>query len=639
VTSRSEQPDGPATENSGFERTRHSPRTRRRIVRRVLIGVGIAVFVLALCGGWLAFRAVQVKQNLEAAMALLPTLQEQVTDRDVDGASSTLDEVQRYAADARTAGTDPLWKAAGILPVIGTNFTAISEVAVSADDVVNRAVAPMLDKASTLDWDALTPTNGRVDVGPLRDVAPTLGSSANTVQLSYDRLQGIDRDRLLPQVVGPFDQAVGALDDVRVPLNSASRAAQLLPSMLGADGPRNYLILVQNSAEIRATGGIPGALAVVTADDGRIALTGQGSATEMGEFDPPLDVDGEQEQIYTFRMGAYMQSANLTPDFPTAAETAKGMWEQTHEGSRIDGVIALDPVVLANILWATGPVDLGSFEDPAVSTLLSRTELPTALDSVNVVPTLLSDVYAQIEEPDQQDEYFAAVAGKVFSALADGQGDSEQLIEALVTSSDQGRLYLWSATAKEQNLIARTAIAGAATGSTVGGASFGAYFNDGTGAKMDYYVRRTVQLLRQCSTDGYSQYTVKVTLTNTAPADAVASLPAYVTGDGAFDVAPGRIKTNTIAYGPAQSLLQTARLNGKDVPLGSFGHGNRPVGVLTTELGPGETATLEIDFTNVVQENEPILDVTPTVQDPADVVLPLQSSGACGLEPYQDTAG
>ncbi|MHA7281114.1 DUF4012 domain-containing protein [Arthrobacter sp. MDT2-2] len=595
----------------------------------MLLGASIAVLLLALCGGWLAFRAVQIKQNLESAMVLLPTLQEQVTARDLPAASGTLEGVQRHTTDARAAGTDPLWKVAGILPLVGANFSAISEVTVSADDVVNRAVAPMLDKVETLDWDALTPSDGRVNVEPLAGIAPTLASAANTIQLSYDRLDGIDRTMLLPQVAGPLQQAVGELDDVRAPLNSASRAAQLLPAMMGADGPRNYLVLVQNSAEIRATGGISGALAVITADDGRIALTDQGSSSEMGKFDPPVEVDAEQERIYSYRMGAYMQSVNLTPDFPTAARTARTMWEQRHEGSPIDGVIALDPVVLANILRATGPVQLGTFDDPEVNALLAETELPTALDSSNVVPTLLSDVYAQIEEPALQDEYFAAVAGKVFSALAGGQGDSEQLVEALVTSSDQGRLYLWSAAPAEQELIARTGIAGAATGPLAGGASFGVYFNDGTGAKMDYYVRRTVQLLRECSDDGYSQYTVQVSLTNTAPADAATSLPGYVTGAGAFGVAPGRVQTNTITYGPAQSLLQTARLDGNNVPLGSFGHGNRPVGVLTTELGPGETATIEMDFTKVVQENEPALDVTPTVQDPADVVLPLESTEVC----------
>ncbi|MUK02259.1 DUF4012 domain-containing protein [Vibrio cholerae] len=400
--------------------------------------------------------------------------------------------------------------------------------------------------------------------------------------------------------------------------------------MLGADGPRNYLILVQNSAEIRATGGIPGALAVITVDDGQISLTDQGSATELGRFEPPVLIDANQEEIYTFRMGAFMQSVNLTPDFPTSAQTAKKMWEQRNEGSHIDGVVALDPVVLANLLTATGPVELGEFDDPTVNQFLGQTELPTALNATNVVPTLMADVYAQIEEPALQDEYFAVVAGKVFEALASYEGDSQQLMNALVTSTDQGRLYLWSSTSSEQDVLAQTNLAGAVTGPLVGGATFGAYFNDGTGAKMDYYVQRTAQLLRQCSDDGYSQYTLKVTLTNTAPADAATSLPEYVTGAGAFGVPAGRVQTNTVAYGPAQALLQTARINGEEVPLGSYSHGGRPVGILTTQLGPGESATLEVDFAKVVQEGEPVLDVTPTLQDLADVVLPLESSGSCG---------
>lgn len=609
-----------------------SPARRGSRTKRAGISLMIAVVVLVLlaaAGGWLAHRAQQVRSNLESSIALLPALQAAVVSRDTDRASAVTAQLMEHTTAARSAGTDPLWKAASLIPFVGQNFSAVSEVTVSADDVVNRAVEPMVDKFAALDWNALTPVDGRIDTAPLADIAPTLSAAATTVDLSYDRLEGIDRSELLPQIAGPLQEAVEALGDARAPINGASRASQLLPSMLGAEEPRNYLVLVQNSAEVRATGGISGALAVLTFDDGRIALTDQGSATEMGRFTPALDVDPEQEQIYSFRMASFMQSVNLTPDFPTAALTAQRMWQERHPGSRIDGVIALDAVVLANVLWATGPVELREFGNPVVDALLAETQLPTALDSTNVVPTLLSDVYAQIEDPALQDAYFAAVAGKVFGALADVQGDGSQLIEAIVTSAEQGRLYVWSASIEEQDLLAQTDLVGAALGPTVGGASFGVYFNDGTAAKMDYYMRRTVQLVKSCPGDGYSLYTVRVTLTNTAPADAASSLPAYVTGAGAFGVAPGRVKTNTINYGPAQALLQRARIDGEDVPIGSFTHGNRPVGVLTTEIGPGESATVEMDFSKVVQESEPVVDVTPTIQDRADVVLPATGLQSC----------
>ncbi len=603
-------------------------RGRRRLARAAVV-LGALLLIGVLSVGWLAYRAGQVQTNLEAASALLPGLQSQLVTGDGAAAQATLDELRNHTSDARAAGTDPLWKAASILPILGPNFSAITEVTVSADDVVNRAVAPMLDTFDSLDWGSLTPQDGRIDVAPLQEVSPTLSSAANTVQLSYERLNGIDRARLLPQVSAPLERAIGSMDEARQALNGAASAAAILPSMMGADGPRTYLVLIQNSAEIRATGGISGAYALIRTDNGSIELAGQGSGGDLGRFDPPLDVDPQQVQIYSTRIGGFFQSANLTPDFPTVAQTTKEMWEKRNPGTTIDGVMALDPVVLANLLEATGPVELGDFEDPVMSGLVSQTELPTALSSDNVVTTLLSDVYAQIEEPSLQDIYFASVAGKIFSAIADGQGDGPGLIDALTKSSDEHRLYLWSNTSSEQAVIATTTLAGAATGPLKGGAAFDVYFNDGTGAKMDYYVKRTVQVLESCSDEGYREYTVRVSLTNTAPADAAESLSAYVTGAGAFGVAPGSVRTNTVAYGPAQAALGNAVLDGIEIPVGSFLHGNRPVGVVTTELAPGETAVVELSFSRVVQETEPILTVTPTIQSADDVELPNGQSTSC----------
>ncbi|WP_235436351.1 DUF4012 domain-containing protein [Arthrobacter sp. RIT-PI-e] len=560
----------------------------------------------------------------------LPSLQTAALEGDVERSVALTEELQDHADSARSAGTDPVWKAAGLIPFVGQNFTAVSEVAVSADDVMDRAVAPLVRQFDSLDWDSLTPRDGRIDVTPLEEVSPTLTSASNTLQLSYERLNGIDRSRLLPQISEPLQQAVDAMDDARQALSSAAAAAEVLPPMLGADGPRTYMVLIQNSAEIRATGGIPGAYALIRTDGGAIELVGQGSATEMGRFNPPLDVDPQQAQIYSSRLGGFLQSANLTPDFPTVAQTAKAMYEERNEGQRVDGVLAMDAVVLSKLLGVTGPVELDDIDDPLVEQLISQTALPEFLNTDNVVDTLLSDVYSEIEEPEFQDIYFAAVAGEVFSTLSEGAGDNAGLIDALTQSTEEHRLYLWSNVSDEQAVIASTQLAGAATGPTKGGASFGVYFNDGTGAKMDYYVERTVELIQSCSPDDVREYTAQVTLTNTAPADAATSLPRYVTGGAVFGVPEGHVRTNVVAYGPAQAAVAGARIDGAEVPLGSFLHGNRPVGVVTTELAPGESVTVDLAFTNVVQTDDPVLSVTPTIQPVSDVVQPTQVDASCG---------
>ncbi len=617
-------------ELSGRDKShRHARWTRRQHLRRAALVAAVSLLLIAVSAGWLAFRAQEIKTNVEPTISLVGKLRSELASGEVDTAHSTLNQLREYTARARAAGNDPLWRAAGNLPAVGANFSAVSEMTVSADDVVNLAIAPILEESAATEWESLAPIDGRIDIGPIEQLSPRLSAASNTVHLSYERLSSIDSTKLVSQIAQPLEEATIQLGEASKALHDASAAAKVLPGMLGSERRREYLLLIQNSAEIRATGGIPGALAVLTATDGRIELADQGSATALGAFEPAVDVDPAQISIYSSRMGRFMQSSNLTPDFPTAARTAATMWNIRHEHSALDGVIAVDPVALSYILHATGPVEL-SFDDPAMNDLLSASGLPRSLTAENVVPTLLSDVYKAIEEPRMQDGYFAAVASEIFEALSSGTGGDAELIQALTQSAQESRLNVWSADSGEQAIIASSALAGGVTGPGSGGAAFGAYFNDGTGAKMDYYVRRTVQLQGSCTPGGYLQYTLTATLTNAAPLDAAKSLPAYVTGNGAFGVPAGTVQTNFIGYGPDQSQLQTGRMDGKQVALGSYRHADRPVGVLTTSLAPGQTATVELDFTKVVQTSKPVLDVTPTIQPTNEVVLPVQGETACG---------
>lgn len=601
---------------------------RKKRLRYLAIAAVIGLLLFAGCFGWLALKANQIHASLTKSASLADQLGAEVLNGEPENARKTFATLQGHTATARAAGTDPVWRAAGNLPFIGSNFAAVSEIAVSAHDVVNSAVGPLLEASEAFDWGTLAPSNGSVDIASIENISPRLGVAADTVRLSHDRLSRMEEKALLPQVAIPLREATRALDETSEVLTDAAAAADVLPSMLGAEEAKNYLLLIQNSAEVRATGGIPGALAVVHAADGKIELKAQETASQLGLFDPPVIVDPEQAIIYSQRMGQYMQSANLTPDFPTAARTAADMWEQRYPGSQIDGVIALDPIVLSHILEATGPVQL-AFHDPLVNDLLASSGLPKALTAQNVVPVLLSDVYAVIDDPRLQDAYFAAVAAEVFKSVVSGQGDGRALIGALTRSADEDRLYIWSGDQVEQEVIASTGLAGTVTGAGSGGASFGAYFNDGTGAKMDFYIRRTVQLERSCTPEGYLQYSLVATLTNTAPTDAAEVLPEYVTGGGVFGVPPGTVETNFVAYGPDQARLQTARIDGEQVPLGSYRHGDRPVGTVTTELRPGQSATVELDFTGVVQTSDPILHVTPTIQPLEEVLLPTVSNGQC----------
>lgn len=620
---------GRAPETSGNTRRRRSKQPLRKR-RRGLFWTGITLAVLTLVLGgaatWLGVQAVVIRDNLQSTTEMLPQLKKQLSDNDKAGAAATVDTLSQHTLAAKAAGTDPVWKVAGALPWVGPNFAAATTVTVTADDVVQLAAKPLLGAFESLDWKSLTPKEGAIELDAIRSAAPSVVTAANTVELSHNRLADIDQSRLVPQIAEPLASAQIQLNELRGTLNVAANTAQLLPAMMGSETPRNYLLLIQNSAEIRATGGISGALTVLSAKEGKIELAAQGSASELGAFVPALKVDAVQEAIYTNRLGSYMQNVNMTPDFPTAAATAQAMWQQRNPGDAIDGVITIDPSALALVLEATGPVDVGEAIPKGVST----GSLPTKLDSNNLVKALLSDVYANIEDPGLQDAYFAKVAETIFAKVSSGNTPGEKLVTSLGEAVADNRIKLWSANPEEQKLLSTQNIGGAISGPSVPAAAFGVYFNDGTGAKMDYYVKRTTQLIQHCPQDGYGQYTARITMVNTAPADAATSLPEYVTGGGSFGVEPGSVATNVVVYGPAQARTQAARLDGAVAPISSFIHAERPVGTTRVQLAPGQTATVEVDFSKVVQTGTAHLDVTPTIQKTNEVILPLEEAVNCG---------
>lgn len=602
--------------------SRKEVRHRRLLITAVLLG---AVMILTLAGAaWLGSKASLISSELRASNKLVSQLQGDVLNEDAEAATKTVAKLQEHTSKARDAATDPLWTMGAALPWVGPNLQATSEVAVSADDVAKLAAGPLINSFKSLDWTTLLPHGQQLNLKPLIDAQPDLGAAARAVRQSSDRLNAIDSNILVPQISAPLIQAREQLNTLRDSLDSAADAATILPAMLGGESPRRYLVLIQNSAEVRATGGIPGALAVLSVNHGRLSLSQQTSATALGTFEPVLQVDAEQKNIFSGRLGKFMQDVNLTPDFPTAAQTAWGMWERK-TGEKLDGVLSIDPIGLAYILEATGPVQVAS----PLSEGTSAAALPNLLTADNVVPTLLSDVYSKISLPAEQDVYFAGVAQEVFAKLSSGGGDAKKLIDGLTRGTAERRILLWSSKTNEQAVVSKYPVGGSVTRDSISPTQFGVYFNDGTGAKMDYHIQRKVQLVEECPVNDYARVKVRVTSTNTAPEDAATSLPEYVTGGGAFGVPAGSVQTNIVAYGPVQSNVETAFVAGKKTGFASHRHAGRPVGSVTVRLAPGQSSVVEFSFGKIVQHADPVVAVTPTVQALNEVIMKAEFA-TCG---------
>lgn len=583
------------------------PESRRTTARRgsrgrpVLWVVLALVLLLILAVAWVGVRGLMAKRDLEQSVQLVGTLRSELVSGDSTAAQKTADDLQDHAASARSLTGDPVWSAFQVLPFVGSNLRAVREVAVVVDDVATGAVKPVASVIGDVNVKAFAPTGGKVDLAPLVKAQPAVQRATTTLAKADRDAAAIDTSETLSPVVNAVNQLRNALSSVSAQADAANRAVQLAPAMLGHSGDRRYLLLFQNNAELRAGGGIPGAVALLDVRDGAVHLSNQAAGSTFDQSGGPvLPLTVDTQGLYGVITGEYMQDVTLTPRFDVSAKLAREMWKQKY-GQQVDGVLAMDPVALGYILRATGPVEL-----PTGDTLTSE----------NAVKLLLSDVYAKYPNPQAQDAFFASAASAVFDKVSSGAFDPKAFVGALTDGVQENRLRLWSAVSAEQDRLDGTAVSGPLPTSSASERQFGVYLNDATGAKMDFYLQKTIAVgSAVCRADGRPTSVVQVTLKNTALADAGTSLPDYVTGAGNFGVAPGKVQTNVAVYAAKDEIYLGATQDGKAAAPHTAVDGDHPVVQVQTLLAPGQSTTFRVTFLGSAKQAKAAVTAvsTPTI--------------------------
>ncbi|HEV7214134.1 MAG TPA: DUF4012 domain-containing protein [Chloroflexota bacterium] len=140
----------------------------------------------------------------------------------------------------------------------------------------------------------------------------------------------------------------------------AMRAALVAPALLGAAGPVSYLVVAQDPADIRPTGGFLGSWGVLTVAHGQVSsLVYQGYQQWENVRDPQRDwpLQTAPMQRYMGYCCMAMQDANWYPDFPTTARVLE-LFTAADQSAPLAGVVAFDPALVQALLRVSGPVEL-----------------------------------------------------------------------------------------------------------------------------------------------------------------------------------------------------------------------------------------------------------------------------------------
>jgi hypothetical protein len=590
------------------EQRHHWLRDRHGAVWTALV---LLVVVIAF-GVWLGIRAFDAKSSLEQARNSAQQSKDALLEGNTEDASRFADEAQNHAEAARNATHSVPWNVASVIPWLGNPFKTGQQISNVVLGLAADVLKPSTDVGVAISPDQLY-ADGRVDVQLLRSEEPELNGLAENAARLNAEAGSISDPGYLSLLSDARSQLQEQTSDLAGLLENTALAARLVPSMMGADGPRTYFMGFQTNAEARGTGGLLGGFGILRFDNGVPVVDDLGKNTELTDAVATVDLGQEFDQQYGFtNPKTDFRNSNLSPHFPYAAQIWTSMWAQK-TGMNVDGVVAIDPIALSYILGAVGAVKMPDGE---------------VITKDNVVELTESTAYMRFPT-DQvaRKNYLQDIANQVVQKVTGPIQSPRALLDALGKAVSERRIAVWSATPEEQALLERTPLAQVVPDDPAPYA--GVVINNLGGNKMDYYLERNIEYVADGCDGETRMSTVTVRLKNTAPVDA--PLTDYVAGteglsrDVPFTVPRGTMVTSVRLLATANSSIVSVLANGERIPFTQSverGHPSYEVQVL---LPPTQNGELVFRLSEPTSAGAPRVPIQPLV----DTVVPVVAVPAC----------
>lgn len=431
-----------------------------------------------------------------------------------------------------------------------------SDAAAASEEVqsvmgVGQSVASGLLNQVDVNSMGMTPA---ADITKLRR---SLDSVQNTLGLAQAQLTLLLRDQTfpfsVPRIARGGTRVISELMTIRDWAATMDKLVSLFLQLAGFKGSRTYLILLQNSTELRPTGGFIGSVAVASFADGRMTdLQVQDVYTFDGQLkghvDPPAPVRELLGQEHW-----YLRDSNWDPDFAVSA--AKAVWfYQKETGSGIDGVFALNTPFVVEILKATGPIDLPDYNDRVTADNFYGKSLYYTQNDFFPGST-------------QKKDFLGTLTRALMTRITTSRTTNMTALFRAMTAALCGHDLLMMFDSSElQSVVAHYGWAGRvpSTSGCIGAEAASCSFNPlitveaNMGVnKANYFVTRTVDRLVTINTSGSLDETVTMKIKNTSGQDRGLSYRTYLRLLLPADVAVAAVTLDGVAVQPRKDTTNT----------------------------------------------------------------------------------
>ena len=437
------------------------------------------------------------------------------------------------------------------------HFVRAAELSSSAaQGTLTVAEGALRGKNKIIKPDPDDPKGGaRIDIARIREIGGIISDVRKKIVAVRAELDAVDLARIPQRLRRSVTDGIQRAKETDAVLADAEAGFAILPEVLGADGPRTYMIIMQNPAEQRGTGGSALRFSPLVINDGKPKLP-TGKNTTLSVYD--VDEDRRQFPEVPVPEDAWYQrvvpdsrrfgNANWTPDWPLASELMLAYGRAAEpDFPQVDGMIAVDPLMLQNLMPGIGPFN---------------THYGNRISERRAVHFLLSRAYSAFGAKDEvRKRVLSGVVERFYERMVDPKHPTA-LMQGFGKSLAEKHMQIWLADPRAQAFIERMDWDGSIE--TAEGSDYLNVVEQNVGGnKLDYFQSQTHELdVRVEGDNAVNEVTVAVTNGTILPQH------RYVMGDsGGLRGSHGRTRPMMNVYVPGKAELKTASTAGELYPM------------------------------------------------------------------------
>ncbi len=459
---------------------------------------------MALCVGvYFLYAGLTVVLSLRSSAANLDEALAQLRAGRVAESADSLRDAWVRAHIARTAAADPVMRLIGGLGPLEDDLAVVDALADASAGTAEAALG-FLDDAGNLATPGALYEDGRLRMAGVGTLADALHDASLDIEAVAAALDGAPVATLRPLRDALFRTRERFANALRS-IGRAEIVLGALPTLAGADGERRYLLAFQSPSEARAAGGLFGMYGIVSADDGRFELLSTGSVEGLNSRLSGEAVSGGWFSSAYGSLGAFsdLRQTGLSPTFPSVGDAWLEMFESA-TGERLDGVIAMDPIVLGKLTRATGPIEAAGWS--------------VSINAANARRLMLRDTYTHFGRWGEraQTRYLRDLVNVLWSRLSSGDVKVGALATALGQAVETRHLKIY---VRDPDAARALRLAGADGDPRAAGANVQMLFhNNWSASKVDFLLQRELATEILVRSDGSAEVTTTTTLFNRAEA-------------------------------------------------------------------------------------------------------------------------